>query len=675
MLMVRKPHEMTSLMNKHSEKFLKGFIRHTKSYSIAELFKRLLQPFQADYLEDGMDFSGIAMSYPSSNTWYGGREEDEKSVSTPTSTKEKSLIWQQDHAVIDLLVANLAPNDTNGNPIDCDIQKHSAEILVDLVHCGTRAQQGESSASPRSIGGTSSASFVLLEYLESKEIVEKIISLAIPESTMSSIFCSSSMTSSLSVLSSLLSRHTNTRYSTSEDLPAVVALTIDRLPQLCTTLKGKDHDAGTIINQRHQEVPRLGLRRLKLVGLVVLLTQSKYTKVDLALFAENAIEICLDLFFQFESVNMLHADIENMIVGILEAGSKHLLIALIQKANLLNRILEAYEKNKQAISQQQPKGFALGYMGHLYRICHMIIVLMDELQGTSSGSGGGGGGGMGRGSIEGRGSLNDMAHADSVMEMLEADPSWGKWVEFSSNVLAPLFEKERLPLGGIQFHGGSLPGGEEGGPDTSDPYGMMNFDHNEQILNSHFAQMLEQENLKEKDLNDPFARDFDLPSSFSSSHHTTMLPEIIHDSSSSSSDEENDLSYHARGHRGIHEDEEDDFDFDPRAGRMGMDEPTSPPPPPARTYFADFEKNDENSWANFGEQTTDATNSIEASSFFANFEETTSTTTVTQTSTTTFETTFDANFSEESSGASSIESTKTDHATFEAKFLEDTTSS
>ena len=84
----------------------------------------------------------------------------------------------------------------------------------------------------------------------------------------------------------LLSRHTNARYSTSGETPPAVASTVGRLPQLCVTLKGEDHEAGSVFNQRHQEVPRLGLRRLKLVGLVVLLMQSKYLEVDVALVKE-----------------------------------------------------------------------------------------------------------------------------------------------------------------------------------------------------------------------------------------------------------------------------------------------------------------------------------------------------------------------------------------------------
>lgn len=246
-------------------------------------------------MDDCMDFPGMSMGmgFPPSNSWYGGgQDDDEVSVGTPTSSQQKTLAWQYETTVIDLLLANLAVKDSEGNAIDSDVHKHSSEVLVDIIHCGTRAQQNDPS-SPTSM--SSPVSFALLEYLETTEVVEKIIALAIPSS--SDTFCASSMTSSLSVLSALLSRHTNARYSSTDDMPPTVASTVAKLPQICATLRADDHDAGTIRNQRHQEVPRLGLRRLKLVGLVVLLLQSKYHKVDTALVQE----VCL---FRLEIVRL-----------------------------------------------------------------------------------------------------------------------------------------------------------------------------------------------------------------------------------------------------------------------------------------------------------------------------------------------------------------------------------
>ena len=76
MLMVRKPHEMTTLLNKNSDKLLAGFARHAASFSISELLKRLLQPDHSDYMDDCMDFPGMSMGFPPSNSWYGGEDED-----------------------------------------------------------------------------------------------------------------------------------------------------------------------------------------------------------------------------------------------------------------------------------------------------------------------------------------------------------------------------------------------------------------------------------------------------------------------------------------------------------------------------------------------------------------------------------------------------------------------
>lgn len=235
----------------------------------------------ADYMEE-MDFPGMSMGFPPSNAWYGGgHDDDDISVGTPTSSLQKSLAWQHETQVVDLLIVNLAPTDSEGNVTDSDVHKHSAEVLVDIIHCGTRAQQNDP-ASPTSM--SSPVSFALLEYLETKPVVEKIIALAIPVGVEN--VNTSSMTASLSILSALLSRHTNARYSSSEEMPAAVTSTVERIPQICATLRAEDHVAGTLRNQRYQETPRLGLRRLKLVGLLVLLMQSKYHKVDAALLKE-----------------------------------------------------------------------------------------------------------------------------------------------------------------------------------------------------------------------------------------------------------------------------------------------------------------------------------------------------------------------------------------------------
>ncbi|KAF1791079.1 SIT4 phosphatase-associated protein family [Phytophthora cactorum] len=447
MLMVRKPQEMTALLNKNSEQLLAGFSRHAASFSIAELLKRLLQPYQADYMDDCMDFPGMSMGFPPSNSWYGGDDDDHLSGSgTPTPSKEKTLAWQSEPTVVDLLLATLADPKA-----DSDAHKHASEVLVDIIHCGTRAQQTDP-ASPAS--SSAPVSFALLEYLETKEVAEKLVALAVPDEDAAP--CVSSMTGAISVLSALLSRATNAQYCATDEMPPAVACAVERLPQVCAILKADAADAGMIRNQRHQEVPRLGLRRLKMVGLVVLLMQSKYQK----------------------SVNMLHADVESMVIGILESGSHELLVGLVKDARLLPRIMEAHEKNDEATAVA--KGFSLGFVGHLHRICNMLMTMLE-----------------------------DMRHADTVLELFEEDEvTWKKWEELSS---------KRLPLGGVTIS----QGGE-------DPYSVMGFNQNDELLTltSGFG-------------SDPngFDTDFDVKDT-----DTPMLPEIMNDSSSSEEEDEEELA-------------------------------------------------------------------------------------------------------------------------------------
>lgn len=86
---------------------------------------------------------------------------------------------------------------------------------MDIIHCGTRAQQSDP-ASPAS--STSPVSFALLEHLETKEVADKLVALAVPEEGAASS-CTSSMTGAISVLSALLSRATNAQYCATDEMP------------------------------------------------------------------------------------------------------------------------------------------------------------------------------------------------------------------------------------------------------------------------------------------------------------------------------------------------------------------------------------------------------------------------------------------------------------------------
>ncbi|RHX98180.1 hypothetical protein DYB25_000465 [Aphanomyces astaci] len=429
LLMIRKPQEVTELMNKNADTLLDGFVTHSISYSIAEMFKRLMQPYQGDYMDD-MDFSHPYGS--NGGPWFSSSsdEDDLSAVGTPQS--KKTLSWQTDRRVVDSLVQNLRPADDKDDPIDSDVHKHTAEILSDIIHYGTRSSANEPAP----------ASATLVEHIESAETVDKIIALALPAGNA----YTTSMTSALTVLSALLSRHANTHYSSTipEETPVVVSATVARLPQ-------------------------------------------------------NIIALCLDLFFTFESVNMLHAEIELLVVGILESGGPDLQVGLLKQSNLLGRILQAYETNTAAL-QESPAN-AKGYMGHLLRISNVILNITDEVKGVDT-----------------RGSLNDMTHADSIVEYLEADPMWAQWDEFVKTTVADANDKDRHALGGsVVSHPVNIQTLSQ-----DDPYGIGRFDH--PPIGS-FADMLESGDQSH------FDTDFDLP-------QDNDTPAMISDSSSSDEDED-----------------------------------------------------------------------------------------------------------------------------------------
>ncbi|KAI9913612.1 hypothetical protein PsorP6_005158 [Peronosclerospora sorghi] len=512
MLMVRKPQEMTTLLNKHSDELLAGFARHAANFSVAELLKRLLQPYQTDYMDDCLDFPGMAMGFPPpSNAWYGGDEDDgETGHDTPSTAKDKTLTWQCEPTVVELLLETLRTPQA-----DSDAHQHASDVLVDIIQCGTRAQQTEP-ASPAS--SSAPVSFALLDYLETDKVTETLALLAVPDDDEDASVCLSTMTGAISVVSALLSRATKTtQYNAQDgDVPHIITHMIARIPRLCAILSAPDNERDMIRTQRHELVPRVGLRRLKLVGLVVLLLQAKAPLVDAAIIAHHVIGHCLDLFFHFEAVNLLHAEVESLVIGILESGSHDLLVELVREARLLPRILDAHAANDRATAVA--KGFALGYMGHLHRLCHTLVTMLDDVRGQSQDDK----------------TLNEMRHADTVLELFEEDEAtWKAWEELVTQVLAPMYERERLPLGGVAI-----------APGTDDPYAVMGFTPHDELLNAQFAEMLGASGFGAA------ANGGDETVKEGTDADTPMLPEIMNDSSSSEEEDEDELARQGRATQG-----------------------------------------------------------------------------------------------------------------------------
>ena len=191
---------------------------------------------------------------------------------------------------------------------------------------------------------------------------------------------------------------------------------------------------------------------------MTLLIQSKYPAVDDALVEHQVIPLCLDLFFQYELVNLLHTNVESMITTILETGSTTLRHDLLYTSTLLDRLLSACKRND--VAEKQPRGYRLGNMGHILHIFNLI-------QGLSSD-----------------------ANCDAVGTLLRDHPQWPNVVTYMASDLIRYNERACCELGGA-------PPSSNGMED--EPMDYSRFTGQDAILTSQFPDMLEAGALDELD--------------------------------------------------------------------------------------------------------------------------------------------------------------------------------
>jgi len=125
----------------------------------------------------------------------------------------------------------------------------------------------------------------------------------------------------------------------------------------------------------------LGAARLRIVRFVESLVLLSQPDLDLMLIESGILEVALDLFLKFEWCSMLHQSVANLLVHVIEGGDnrKTLQTYLIHSTDLLQKLLEAYDRNEEiCIEAEDPSSstnkpqFRLGYMGHIIIICQAI---------------------------------------------------------------------------------------------------------------------------------------------------------------------------------------------------------------------------------------------------------------------------------------------------------------
>jgi len=161
--------------------------------------------------------------------------------------------------------------------------------------------------------------------------------------------------------------------------------------------------------------PPVGNNRIKVIELFVYLIQCNYKIITSEIIKTGVIATCLTLFFQFYWNNLLHQLVLNLIQRILEGESDDLRLELLKPENkLIDQIIEANSKNIEMLSK--PKGYGLGFMGHITMISRAITRAGEK-------------------------------YPEIIGSQLMKNE---KWQQYVSSVLMEIIKIESMPLGGYK---------------------------------------------------------------------------------------------------------------------------------------------------------------------------------------------------------------------------------
>jgi serine/threonine-protein phosphatase 6 regulatory subunit 3 len=270
--------------------------------------------------------------------------------------------WLYEQNLVPKLVAKLDPTYEKEE----DVQVNAARALVDVVvKCAPTSDS------------------LLIRHLQHPSVLDKLFRYMFSGSR-------GSLTNSLSIVIVLVQREANRRNeipptgdlqgTESKDsitgLPEIIAHVLKHLPELSNLLKENQDLRKALPTQFGSLSPPLGETRMKAVELFLVLFRSNYPEVNKELAALNVISYIIDLFFKFEWNNMLHGLVESIIRTILDTDSLILKQSCFIQGKLVDRVLEAYAKNAEAVKAR--KGCRLGYMGHVVRLCGAIAYVLDR---------------------------------------------------------------------------------------------------------------------------------------------------------------------------------------------------------------------------------------------------------------------------------------------------------
>jgi len=121
--------------------------------------------------------------------------------------------------------------------------------------------------------------------------------------------------------------------------------------------------------------PPLGLARQSVLELVESLALTNSAFVFKSLLESRFMETAIDLFFKYPWNNFAHQSVFNIIATVLPEEYEDLSQHIMHDCKLIQRILDAEEKNKKEFAETKA---ALGYIGHLTKISTLINGLAER---------------------------------------------------------------------------------------------------------------------------------------------------------------------------------------------------------------------------------------------------------------------------------------------------------
>lgn len=126
--------------------------------------------------------------------------------------------------------------------------------------------------------------------------------------------------------------------------------------------------------------PPLGTHRLKIVEFIGVLLRTNNEEATQKLVQLNAIQIVLNLFFEYPFNNMLHHHVETMVISCIESSSKMLMDHIFLECDFVARLLKtdknpfvSKEASKHIVSIPGKAPPRIGNIGHLTRIANQIL--------------------------------------------------------------------------------------------------------------------------------------------------------------------------------------------------------------------------------------------------------------------------------------------------------------